>query len=579
MPSFDATAESLTLGAAQFSPFYACQVGNGNAVAEQLKVVAYPPATSRRAWRTIVRDGDFTNSTRGRCELLVGGPPPEQSLGIKRFDTVYLLLEAFVPSDWQPPGDPNMLQSKPITPLNYRALPCMTLKPSYTTQLRVGVNGGAYQTAPNPNNGGPVSGKTKTATWNLPVGSLVRGVPMRYIVKVKYDSDWITPEGALAVWHRHGTATEWTKALDEVGLCIGYEDVDTGVMPSHYFRTGMYCVVQPATVEVFIDRLRIGNSFEEVAGTTAVAPVVAFGSSPAAGAVVSGSVPFTANVQQGSAAVARVDFYTDLGPLASDLTSPYAHTVDTTKLPNGSFTIRAKAVDVNGVESAPASRTVTVSNATPEDTGTTTARVVGPWSEDWTFKVGEPSDLRLFGPWSEDWSVTVGGQAARLEGPWSAVTFFEILNTVGAKLIGPWAPTWEFTVTTPVPQPEDETSPVVGDVQDPAKAVDATGMLVITDGSFPSLIVAASPPVVSDQVQVAVVPGLTPNTVRLRVRYATAFEEFTGADNRGMVADWRSKGSALVTLGLASSRVRGVARIPWMHLRTGSAASRPVGVR
>jgi hypothetical protein len=88
---------------------------------------------------------------------------------------------------------------------------------------------------------------------------------------------------------------------------------------------------------------------------------------PAAGATLSGTVSGTgcAASATDTKGVARVEFSLGSTLLASDTTSPYQCSLDTTKFPNGSYNLTAKAVDTDGA-SATATRTVTIQNASTQ---------------------------------------------------------------------------------------------------------------------------------------------------------------------------------------------------------------------
>ena len=65
--------------------------------------------------------------------------------------------------------------------------------------------------------------------------------------------------------------------------------------------------------------------------------------------------------------VAKVEFYVDGALRASDTTSPYSYSWNTTTSSNGSHTVMARAYDAAN-NSRSASRTVTVSNSTSDTT-------------------------------------------------------------------------------------------------------------------------------------------------------------------------------------------------------------------
>jgi hypothetical protein len=96
--------------------------------------------------------------------------------------------------------------------------------------------------------------------------------------------------------------------------------------------------------------------------TANTAPAVSI-ASPAAGQTVSGTVAYAANATD-NGAVSRVDFFIDETALASYATAPYGGSLDTTKLANGTHTLKAIAYDVQGL-SAASQVSINVQNAAP----------------------------------------------------------------------------------------------------------------------------------------------------------------------------------------------------------------------
>ena len=97
--------------------------------------------------------------------------------------------------------------------------------------------------------------------------------------------------------------------------------------------------------------------------SNAVAPPVVSITAPASGATVSGTATVTANATS-SIGVASVQFQLDGVNVGSPLTAaPYTYSWDTTKISNGSHTLKAIAKDTAGTSTTSAGDTVTVSNA------------------------------------------------------------------------------------------------------------------------------------------------------------------------------------------------------------------------
>ncbi len=95
------------------------------------------------------------------------------------------------------------------------------------------------------------------------------------------------------------------------------------------------------------------------------------------GGNVSGSVSISANASD-NVGVSRVDFYVNGVLLASDPAAPYQVAWDSTKVANGSATLRATAFDAAGNSANSANVTVTVANAPPADTTPPVVSITSP---------------------------------------------------------------------------------------------------------------------------------------------------------------------------------------------------------
>jgi hypothetical protein len=110
-----------------------------------------------------------------------------------------------------------------------------------------------------------------------------------------------------------------------------------------------------------------GNATDSATITVTVivdvtAPTVSL-TAPASGATVSGAVTVSANASD-NVAVARVDFYDGAKLIATDTSSPYSVSWDTTAVAAGSHTLTARASDTAGNAATSAARTVTVKDVT-----------------------------------------------------------------------------------------------------------------------------------------------------------------------------------------------------------------------
>ncbi len=112
------------------------------------------------------------------------------------------------------------------------------------------------------------------------------------------------------------------------------------------------------------------GAFEYASGGT-TPPSVSL-TAPAAGATVSGSATISATASDNTG-VASVDFRVDGATIATDSTSPYSVSWNTTSASNGSHALTAVARDAAGNQTTSSAVSVTVNNTTTPPPGDTTA--------------------------------------------------------------------------------------------------------------------------------------------------------------------------------------------------------------
>jgi hypothetical protein len=95
------------------------------------------------------------------------------------------------------------------------------------------------------------------------------------------------------------------------------------------------------------------------------------------GGNVSGTVAVSASAND-DVGVTRVDFYVNGSVIASDTSSPWVYSWNTTALANGSATLRAVAYDAAGNSGSSSTITVNVANAPPPDTTPPTVSIASP---------------------------------------------------------------------------------------------------------------------------------------------------------------------------------------------------------
>jgi hypothetical protein len=136
-----------------------------------------------------------------------------------------------------------------------------------------------------------------------------------------------------------------------------------------------------------------------------VTPPLSVTESVTNGQTLTGTVGWTATP---SASVTRVDFSADGVARASDTASPYAYSLDTTTLANGTHTLTARAVASDG-STASASATVSVQNATTSSTTTVTPLTV-------TSNIVDGQTLRKSQPWTATPNQTVASVEFWIDG-------------------------------------------------------------------------------------------------------------------------------------------------------------------
>lgn len=108
--------------------------------------------------------------------------------------------------------------------------------------------------------------------------------------------------------------------------------------------------------------------FTKVVNVGDTTPPTASITSPSSDARVSGTLSITASAHD-TVGVTSVSLYLDNSLMATDASSPYAFTLDTTSLANGTHTLTVKAYDAAGNIGTSGNVTVTVANTPPASNG------------------------------------------------------------------------------------------------------------------------------------------------------------------------------------------------------------------
>lgn len=126
--------------------------------------------------------------------------------------------------------------------------------------------------------------------------------------------------------------------------------------------TVQFAKVTPASYDIDVI-VKGSNGHYPVVASDTTPPVVSV-TAPANGATVSGTVPVTVTATD-NIGVTRVEFVRDGTLFATDTTSPYSTSLNTTTVANGSHTLGARAFDAAGNIGTATNITVTVNNVAP----------------------------------------------------------------------------------------------------------------------------------------------------------------------------------------------------------------------
>lgn len=244
---------------------------------------------------------------------------------------------------------------------------------------------------------------------------------------------------------------------------------------------------QPYSLVVSGNGLAVGGSGDTTAPTTSI-------TAPAAGATVSGTTTVSASASD-NVGVTQVEFYVDGTLKATDTTSPYSFSWDTTTAANGSHSLTSKAYDAAGNVGTSSAVSVTVSNAgsggTANETFTGTASSGG-----WKYfyidvtQTGTVSLNLSWGTTATDLDLYLynpsGTQVSSSAGVANPETISYSATTTGRYKIGVYAYSGSSNFTLTASQPIDTTKTgtisqtgtlATGAIQDYSLTVGAAGSI------------------------------------------------------------------------------------------------------
>jgi hypothetical protein len=228
--------------------------------------------------------------------------------------------------------------------------------------------------------------ETSIVTTDIP-GTYPKGAWHKWVVHYKRS---IGSDGLLEVW------VDGQKRITRTGPNAN-QYLGT-LEPTGSFKFGIYKWVNsgsnPSTQEsrvVYVDNVKLGDSASTIADFVAgtppptippdtTAPTVRI-AAPLTATTVSGTIALNA-VATDTIGVTKVEFYKDRAatPFATDTTSPFATTVDTTALSNGQHIFAARAYDAAGNTATSTEVWLTVTNTATQPPVVTPPVVVPPSS-------------------------------------------------------------------------------------------------------------------------------------------------------------------------------------------------------
>ncbi len=169
-------------------------------------------------------------------------------------------------------------------------------------------------------------------------------------------TDWVglyrqgAADASITFWFFTATCTSSSGTAAAAGSCPVRMPTTTGAYEFRLFANNGYT--------------RLATSGQVTVGAASPpdtsAPSVSL-TAPAAGSAVSGSVQLAATATD-NVGVSKVDFLVNGSVVATDTTSPYGATWDSTAVPNGQAQLAARATDAAGNTTTSTARAVTVQN-------------------------------------------------------------------------------------------------------------------------------------------------------------------------------------------------------------------------
>jgi M6 family metalloprotease-like protein len=211
----------------------------------------------------------------------------------------------------------------------------------------------------------------------IPAGASIRDLRFSYAAEIPCSGYtrgrlWVSTDNGVS-WKRHEDF--YRDAGD-----LSWEEVTTSLSPyagatQLRFMFAMYTYTCQtgctATRGIYVDNIGVIISQQSGGSSDTTAPATSI-TSPSNGATVSGTTTVSANASDDTG-VTRVDFLVDGVVAASDSSSPYSFSWDTTTASNGTHSLTSRAYDAAGNSATSASVSVTVSNSVSDTTAPTTS--------------------------------------------------------------------------------------------------------------------------------------------------------------------------------------------------------------
>ena len=208
---------------------------------------------------------------------------------------------------------------------------------------------------------GVVSPSTSQTSTPSPTGLAISNVQVSSATASSVQLSWATNQPATSAIHYGTTSAYGISTAVNSSMVTNHQMGLTGLKSGTTYHYSVLSAADGTTAA------SSDQTFSTPSAADTTPPTITI-TSPAAGATISGNVNLTATAVD-SVGVASVQFRVDGASVGASLTAaPFAYTLNSAALSNGSHTLSAIATDTAGNSATSANVTVTVNNTTKDTT-------------------------------------------------------------------------------------------------------------------------------------------------------------------------------------------------------------------